>query len=217
VSCIRHVGRLSLAVWLTWTPEVGSIEVRAAAVGHSPASTARQLRDSARQLRAVPSGSQRLRETAALNRNPASVAAIQRRGRDLNPRRACTLNGFRDRPVRPLRHPSSGEGGIRTLEGGYYPPNALAGRRLQPLGHFSVQCRIASGPAKLARTLMVGIASDALEGAAFSHSATRPIRIPAFEAAPLPSKCDARLEGSKTGAAMPGYVRGEPASHVLQR
>ena len=25
-------------------------------------------------------------------------------GEDLNPRRACTLNGFRDRPVRPLRH-----------------------------------------------------------------------------------------------------------------
>ena len=33
----------------------------------------------------------------------------------------------------------SGEGGIRTLEGGYYPLNALAGRRLQPLGHFSVR------------------------------------------------------------------------------
>jgi hypothetical protein len=31
---------------------------------------------------------------------------VERRGRDLNPRRACTLNGFRDRPVRPLRHPS---------------------------------------------------------------------------------------------------------------
>ena len=29
-----------------------------------------------------------------------------RRGRDLNPREACTSNGFRDRPVRPLRHPS---------------------------------------------------------------------------------------------------------------
>ena len=31
----------------------------------------------------------------------------------------------------------SGEGGIRTLEAGIPPPNALAGRRLQPLGHFS--------------------------------------------------------------------------------
>ena len=30
----------------------------------------------------------------------------ERRGRDLNPRDACTPNGFRDRPVRPLRHPS---------------------------------------------------------------------------------------------------------------
>ena len=47
-------------------------------------------------------------------------------------------NGFRDRRIRPLCHPSSGEGGIRTLEGGLYPLNALAGRRLQPLGHFSV-------------------------------------------------------------------------------
>ena len=31
----------------------------------------------------------------------------------------------------------NGEGGIRTLEAGFSPPNALAGRRLQPLGHFS--------------------------------------------------------------------------------
>ena len=32
--------------------------------------------------------------------------AFERRGRDLNPGGACTPNGFRDRPVRPLRHPS---------------------------------------------------------------------------------------------------------------
>ena len=37
----------------------------------------------------------------------------------------------------------SGEGGIRTLEAGISPPNALAGRRLQPLGHFS-EARIVS-------------------------------------------------------------------------
>ena len=37
----------------------------------------------------------------------------------------------------------SGEGGIRTLEAGISPPNALAGRRLQPLGHFS-RARIVS-------------------------------------------------------------------------
>src|SRR6266481_4204201 len=39
-----------------------------------------------------------------------------------------------------LSHPFGGrhgEGGIRTLEAGISPPNALAGRRLQPLGHFS--------------------------------------------------------------------------------
>ncbi len=33
---------------------------------------------------------------------------VRRRGRDLNSREACTPNGFRDRPVRPLRHPSAG-------------------------------------------------------------------------------------------------------------
>src|SRR5436190_4868861 len=42
--------------------------------------------------------------------------------------------------LRPLGHLSvmrSGGGGIRTLDGGIHPHNALAGRRLQPLGHFS--------------------------------------------------------------------------------
>src|SRR5262245_25259642 len=42
--------------------------------------------------------------------------------------------------LRPLGHLSvlrSGEGGIRTLDAGIHPHNALAGRRLQPLGHFS--------------------------------------------------------------------------------
>ncbi len=34
-----------------------------------------------------------------------------------------------------------GEGGIRTLDGGIHPHNALAGRRLQPLGHFSAVAR----------------------------------------------------------------------------
>ena len=73
-------------------------------------------------------------------------------GEDLNLRSACTDNGFRDRRIRPLCHPSGtpsvaatargyGEGGIRTLEAGISPPNALAGRRLQPLGHFSGRVR----------------------------------------------------------------------------
>jgi hypothetical protein len=39
---------------------------------------------------------------------------------------------------------SNGEGGIRTLDGGIHPHNALAGRRLQPLGHFS------AGPRRIA-------------------------------------------------------------------
>ena len=42
-----------------------------------------------------------------------------------------------------------GEGGIRTLEAGISPPNALAGRRLQPLGHFSADAiRISDSPAR---------------------------------------------------------------------
>ncbi len=85
----------------------------------------------------------------------------ERRGRDLNPRRACTLNGFRDRPVRPLRHPSErGKGSARraapggaenrmrasnTCEAaGISPPNALAGRRLHGVGEPMVPPRAPS-------------------------------------------------------------------------
>src|SRR5439155_10429875 len=39
-----------------------------------------------------------------------------------------------------------GEGGIRTLEARIHAPNALAGRRLQPLGHFSGVARQVSAP-----------------------------------------------------------------------
>src|SRR5688572_12957056 len=39
-----------------------------------------------------------------------------------------------------------GEGGIRTLDGGIHPHNALAGRRLQPLGHFSAAARRIADP-----------------------------------------------------------------------
>ena len=86
--------------------------------------------------------------------------------------------------LRPLGHLSvlrSGEGGIRTLDGGIHPHNALAGRRLQPLGHFS------AGPRRIADCLpQDGCAGKARpsstrrrqvgasEGAAFSHSATSP-------------------------------------------
>ena len=39
----------------------------------------------------------------------------------------------------------NGEGGIRTLDGGIHPHNALAGRRLQPLGHFSGTGMVSQG------------------------------------------------------------------------
>ena len=42
-------------------------------------------------------------------------------------------------PSSRSRNESNGEGGIRTLDGGIHPHNALAGRRLQPLGHFSAR------------------------------------------------------------------------------
>ena len=48
---------------------------------------------------------------AAVAGRPQSVRGQTkwRRGRDSNPRNACALNGFRDRPVRPLRHLSACE------------------------------------------------------------------------------------------------------------
>ena len=82
--------------------------------------------------------------TAIHGGGPVTVACFAECG--LNPPTPTTETGFRDRRVRPLCHPPgrpigprcrSGEGGIRTLEAGISPPNALAGRRLQPLGHFS--------------------------------------------------------------------------------
>ena len=74
----------------------------------------------------------------------------KRRGEGFEPSSDETArNGFRDRRIRPLCHPSravNGEGGIRTLEGGILPLNALAGRRLQPLGHFSAGCHSVAQP-----------------------------------------------------------------------
>ena len=63
----------------------------------------------------------------------------------MNPRRGLhPLTVFETAPFDRSGTPPSGEGGIRTLEAGISPPNALAGRRLQPLGHFSVRGRIAA-------------------------------------------------------------------------
>src|SRR6266545_4541892 len=76
------------------------------------------------------------------NRSAGRAAWLSGGGGIRTLERPVTSSGFRDRRIRPLCHPStrrSGEGGIRTLEGGNYPLNALAGRRLQPLGHFSVR------------------------------------------------------------------------------
>jgi hypothetical protein len=41
--------------------------------------------------------------------------AFKRRGWDSNPRMACTIYGFQDRPDRPLRHPSSGYPALSTI------------------------------------------------------------------------------------------------------
>ena len=52
-------------------------------------------------------------------------------------------------PKAPDFPAKSGEGGIRTLERGLCPSNALAGRRLQPLGHFSVPAQSTHSPGPL--------------------------------------------------------------------
>ena len=52
-----------------------------------------------------------------------------------------------------FRAPTSGEGGIRTLEG-LLGPNALAGRRLKPLGHLSRTSRRGASPAAVAPILL---------------------------------------------------------------
>src|SRR5262249_57727134 len=60
------------------------------------------------------------------------------RGRPCFPRVPPSFcGGTREQHHAGLSERLSGEGGIRTLEAGIPPPNALAGRRLQPLGHFS--------------------------------------------------------------------------------
>ena len=41
-----------------------------------------------------------------------------RRGKDLNPRKACTFNGFQDRRNRPLCHPSAGQFGVCSSRAG---------------------------------------------------------------------------------------------------
>src|SRR5919204_5681616 len=75
--------------------------------------------------------------------------------------------------------PSSGEGGIRTLDGGIHPHNALAGRRLQPLGHFSAGARRiadtspADGRAAKRASFLVG--ADESGPSRAPPSATRPL------------------------------------------
>src|SRR3954451_18027323 len=59
-----------------------------------------------------------------------------------------------------------GEGGIRTLEAGISPPNALAGRRLQPLGHFS-RARIVPHP-----PAQIGLARERAKARAREPSTT---------------------------------------------
>src|SRR4051812_38525439 len=92
-----------------------------------------------------------LNEWRVDRRKPAWEAGLRKEaeGEGFEPSTDLTTrNGFRDRRIRPLCHPSGagpegargGEGGIRTLEGGMNPLNALAGRCLQPLGHFSRFC-----------------------------------------------------------------------------
>ncbi len=98
----------------------------------------------------------------------------------------------------------NGEGGIRTLDGGIHPHNALAGRRLQPLGHFSARCAQDSRASFGGRTdgqsphVLLG-------GAAFSHSATYPqVR------AGSPTPSDPPTGGGKGGLQDENELAGSP-------
>ena len=53
---------------------------------------------------------------------PAERPDVWRRGGDSNPRNACAFNGFRDRPVQPLRHLS--EGAYTRVSGAFASPRA---------------------------------------------------------------------------------------------
>src|SRR4051794_2929054 len=65
------------------------------------------------------------------------TAELQRRGRDSNPRAACATNGFRDRPVQPLRHPSEGDepGYRQRCVGLQLAPFGRPSREERPSGH----------------------------------------------------------------------------------
>ena len=62
---------------------------------------------------------------------PAGIVA------DLSDPRDGDESARTDAKAPHVQGPRNGEGGIRTLDGDIHPHNALAGRRLQPLGHFS--------------------------------------------------------------------------------
>ena len=114
--------------------------------------------------------------------------------------------------LRPLGHLSvlrSGEGGIRTLDGGIHPHNALAGRRLQPLGHFSAgPRRIAEASSEDGCTGKARASSrkrrrrvGASEGAAFSHSATSP-------------RVGRRIAEASSGIPLPGEESCHPSTKM---
>ena len=77
----------------------------------------REGRDSARSwTRRGPWPARRLRGPARKRREPRrgrgsrdGYGNFQRRRWDSNPRNRCRFTGFRDRPFRPLRHPSGGQ------------------------------------------------------------------------------------------------------------
>lgn len=66
----------------------------------------RTINDSHHRLFVILSRPKSVSHSAILGRTLMKKPLKWRRGWDSNPRYAHTYNGFRDRPVRPLRHPS---------------------------------------------------------------------------------------------------------------
>lgn len=103
-----------------------------------------------RRLFGVPGRGGRLRGLNAPFRAFAGRSTERwRRGRDSNPRNACALNGFRDRPVRPLRHLSAKPWltvivqRARTITTDLSVDKAVAGRIFKAAVDASVNARFA--------------------------------------------------------------------------
>ena len=91
------------------------------------------------RVRARPGGGHALRRRSRAREHRGRARRREGQGATTSSRRTAPQASSRISRIRGTATSCStdGEGGIRTLDGDIHPHNALAGRRLQPLGHFS--------------------------------------------------------------------------------